>query len=319
MEFLLQLVLLAIGFFLLGKGSDWFVDGAAGIARRFGISQIVIGLTIVAMGTSLPEAGVSIEAAFNHNAGISIGNIVGSNIMNIQLILGFSALVATLPMPRMTILIELPFLIAVSALLYWLGLKGELTFTDGCIFLVLFAIFLCYMYYLPKLKKRFGLEYKEDEPAGIEGSVGKIVGITVVGIALIFFGAQVTVGAATALAKLAGVSDRIIGLTLVALGTSLPELCTSVTAAWKGNTDLAIGNIVGSNIFNILFVLGTSALLTNIPYARSFNLDSQIMVGTAILLLLLALPKRRLNRVSGLIFLLAFAGYMYRMYMTMNI
>lgn len=308
MEVLLQFILLCVGFALLGKGSDWFVEGAAGIAGRFGISQLIIGLTIVAMGTSAPEAAVSIAASYSGSAGITVGNIVGSNIMNVLVILGLTALIKALPMELGTIKIELPFMIGITVLLYVLGLDGVLSFTDGAILWVCFISYLAYLYWCAKQN----LELTEDDEHG--NTLLHDIAWTIGGAGIILVGSNVTVDAAVAIAKFFGLSDRIIGLTIVALGTSLPELFTSVTAARKGNVAIAVGNIVGSNIFNILFVIGISSMLIPIPFAKEFMLDMYWCIAAAVMLFLLALPSRRLERWGGVAMLVAYAMYLYKIW-----
>lgn len=308
MEILLQLILLVLGFAMLGRGADWFVEGAAGIASRFGISQLVIGLTIVAMGTSAPEAAVSIAASFSGSAGITVGNIVGSNIMNILVILGLTAVLKALPVEKGTIRVELPFVIGITVLLYVLGLDGVLSFTDGLILIGCFIAYLLYLYRCAVMS----LDLEEDDVHG--NTLWHDLVWTAAGAGLILWGSNVTVDAAVAIAKFLGWSDRIIGLTIVALGTSLPELFTSVTAARKGNVAIAIGNIVGSNIFNILFVVGTSSLLIPIPFAKEFTMDMYWCIGAAVALLGLILPTGRLERWGGAAMLAAYSCYLYMMW-----
>lgn len=304
---LLQIVLLVAGFVMLIKGADWFVEGASKIADRFGIPQLVIGLTIVAMGTSAPEAAVSISAALKKNAGITIGNVVGSNIMNILLILGITSAITAIQVQRSTICYEIPFLIAISVLLPALGyLGGTVNRPDGAI---LWVCFIAYLMYLMRMAKK-GQAVLEEVPEG-DGreSLLKLILMVLVGGALIVFGSDVTVDAATVIAQIFGMSDRLIGLTIVAFGTSLPELITSVTAGIKGKADIAVGNIVGSNIFNILFVVGTTALITPVEFASNFLVDSGVAVLAAVLLLLFVLRERKLKRAGGILMLLAYAGY----------
>lgn len=308
MEVLLQFVLLCVGFAMLGKGADWFVEGAAGIASRFGISQLIIGLTIVAMGTSAPEAAVSIAASYSGSAGITVGNIVGSNIMNVLVILGLTALIKALPMELGTIKIELPFMIAITVLLYVLGLDGTISFTDGAILWLCFISYLTYLYWCAKQN----LQLTEDDEHG--NTLIHDIAWTIGGAIIILIGSNVTVDAAVAIAKFFGLSDRIIGLTIVALGTSLPELFTSVTAARKGNVAIAIGNIVGSNIFNILFVIGTSSMLIAIPFAKEFMFDMYWCMAAAAMLLVFALPTHRLERWGGVAMLVVYAAYLYKIW-----
>ena len=304
MEIALQFVLLALGFVMLAKGADWFVEGAAGIAMRFGIPQLVIGLTIVAMGTSAPEAAVSIAAAVKGNADITIGNIVGSNILNILVILGLAASIVPIAVARSTVCIEIPFMIAVTALLFYQGRDGSISLADGGVLMVAFAVYMMYLYTMA-MKSNVDSELEEPGlPLGrcLLGAVG--------GLALIIAGSNVTVGAATSIATYAGLSERFIGLTIVALGTSLPELFTSVAAARRGNADIAIGNIVGSNIFNILFVVGLSALIIDIPFASAFNFDTYVALGAAVLLWLCVLRTQKLQRWAGALMLVCYAAYL---------
>lgn len=305
MEILLQFLLLALGFVMLGKGADWFVEGAAALATRFGIPQLVVGLTIVAMGTSAPEAAVSIAAAMKGSADITIGNIVGSNILNILVILGMAAAITPLAVARSTVRVEMPFMIAITVLLFAQGRDGSISLADG---LVLAAAFLVYLFYLYKMAMKNNVD-DELQEAGLP--VGRCLVGAVGGLALIIWGSNVTVGAATEIAKYAGLSERFIGLTIVALGTSLPELFTSVAAARRGNADIAIGNIVGSNIFNILFVVGLSAMIIDIPFAAAFNFDTCVAIGAAVLLWLCVLRTQRLARWGGLLMLGCYAVYLW--------
>ncbi len=305
MEILIQILLLVVGFVLLIKGADWFVDGSSGIATKFGIPQLVIGLTIVAMGTSAPEAAVSISAALKGNADITIGNIVGSNILNILIILGLSSVIVPIAVAPSTIKIETPFMIVITGVMLLLGLDAEISLLDGVIFLVLFAAYLAYLFWMAKKDKD-----KESEGEGSKNiSILKAIIFAVIGLAMIVLGSNVTVDAATAIAKAVGLSERFIGLTIVALGTSLPELFTSVTAARKGNADIAIGNIVGSNIFNILFVVGLSALIVPVPFAANFIFDSIVAIAASVMLLLCCLWTKSLKRWAGVVMILSYAAY----------
>lgn len=306
MDMLLQFGLLVVGFFMLGKGADWFVEGAASIATRFGIPQLVIGLTIVAMGTSTPEAAVSLAAALKGSADITIGNVVGSNILNVLVILGVSAAIIRLKVAKSTIKIEIPFMIMVSALLYVQGLDGVVTLMDGALLAAVFAGYLLYLYIFTK---QAGPVEDAEEVAGYP--IGQALLWTAAGLALIMFGSNVTVGAATEIATYAGLSERFIGLTIVALGTSLPELFTSVTAARKGNADIAIGNIVGSNIFNILFVVGFSALITPVAFSKAFEFDMWVALGSSLALLIFVLPTKALERWGGFAMLASYAAYLW--------
>ncbi len=306
LELLLQVVLLVVGFLMLLKGADWFVDGSAALASKFGIPQLVIGLTIVAMGTSAPEAAVSISAALQDNPGITIGNIVGSNILNVLIILGLSALIVPLKVQKTTRKYEIPFTILVTIVLVVMGLwDNKISRLEGVILWLLFIAYLAYLYFMAKK----GSESEEENVSKLD-KVWKMLALIVIGGVLIVWGADVTVDAASSIAVYFGMDDRFIGLTIVALGTSLPELITSVTAARKGNADIAIGNIVGSNIFNILFVVGTSALILPVTYLQSFWIDSIVAVATMVLLLVLVLNKEsKLKRWSGAVMLVAYVAY----------
>lgn len=304
MDILLQLLLLVVGFVMLIKGADWFVEGASKIADRFGIPQLVIGLTIVAMGTSLPEATVSVSAALQGSAEITIGNVVGSNILNVLIILGVTSVVRTISVQKSTILVEIPFMIGVSVLLTLLGVWGnDINRLEGVIFWVLFIAYLLYLLHMAKK----GAPMEEVPQADKNESLLKMILLVLIGGALVIIGGNVTVNAATELATIFGMSERFIGLTIVALGTSLPELVTSVTAAIKGKADIAVGNIVGSNIFNILFVVGTSALIIPVSYA-GFLIDSIVAIAAAVLLLVCVL-RGKLTRIGGIVLLLGYVAY----------
>lgn len=303
LELLLQFVLLAVGFLMLVKGADVFVDGAAGIADKFGIPQLVIGLTIVAMGTSAPEAAVSITAALKGNADITIGNIVGSNILNILIILGITSVIVAVSVQKSTVRYEIPFMLVITVMLAIFGYtSGHITFWEGIIFWIAFTIYLAYLFIM-------AMNNKEEVEETKKRPVWMLLLFVVIGIVLVVWGSDVTVDAATMIARAAGLSQRFIGLTIVALGTSLPELVTSVSAARKGKADIAIGNIVGSNIFNILFVVGTTALITPVVFKPEFMIDTMISLAAGILLWLCVFRDRKLGRVGGIIMLLGYVAY----------
>lgn len=303
MDILIQFVLLVVGFVMLVKGADWFVEGVAGIAEKFGIPQLVIGLTIVAMGTSAPEAAVSITSATKGNAGITIGNVVGSNIMNILVILGLTAVITSVAVQKSTIRYEIPFMLVITLVLLGMGLSGnEISFVEGVILWVLFLVYMVYLFRMAKNQKEEGGDSKEQP-------VWKLILLGIVGAVLVVWGADISVDAASAIAKMFGMSDRLIGLTIVAFGTSLPELVTSVTAARKGKADIAIGNIVGSNVFNILFVVGTTALVTPVIFESKFVIDTLVAFGAGVLLWLGVMKHKELRRPAGVLMLLAYVGY----------
>ncbi len=312
-EFILQMVLLVLGFALLIKGADFFVEGAAGIAARFHIPQLVIGLTIVAMGTSAPEAAVSITAALQGNGDVAVGNIVGSNILNILIILGVTALIASIPVAASTVRYEIPYMIAITVVLMIMGATGgTVCWWEGIMLWMLFIMYLGYLFRSAMKSRKTHQETgeEEDRMTAIKAKLWKLLLFTAGGLALVVIGANISVDAATYIASAVGISDRVIALTIVAFGTSLPELCTSVVAARKGNADIAIGNIVGSNIFNILFIIGTTALITPVTYARAFLVDGVIAVLAALLLLVCVVKKHRLVRLHGVVMLAAFAAYL---------
>ena len=351
MEIIKQLAILIVGFALLVKGADLFVDGASGIAKKFGISELIIGLTIVAMGTSAPEAAVSIAAAAKGSAGISIGNVIGSNIMNIFIILGVVAAITPLKIERSTVRYEMPFTIIVTVLFVLMGRDGLITRVDGAILWTGLLLYIAYLLRQAKQKpaevpaqaetavqKTEGTgspeavaETAADVPnAAIEAgatpaaatetgeavpaespSIWKLIALTIVGLAVILVSSDYAVDAAVALAKIFNISDRVIGLTIVALGTSLPELVTSVTAALRGNADLAVGNVVGSCIFNLLFVLGTSALILPIPCAPNFLSDAYVAVGATVLLLLFGFTQMKIVRWEGVLLVACYVAYAY--------
>lgn len=300
---LVGVFVLIIGFVMLVKGADWFVDGAAGVARKLGIPQLVIGLTIVAMGTSLPEAAVSITAAIKQNAGIAVGNVLGSNVLNILIILGLTALITSVAVQKTTIRIEIPFMLLITLVLLGMGAAdGKISRVEGAILWLFFILYLVYLFFLTR-------KQKEEEVQG-EQPMWKLLICIVGGAAVIVVGSNLTVNSATAIARAVGLSERVIGLTIVALGTSLPELFTSVTAARKGNADIAIGNIVGSNIFNILFVLGTSALITPLVFEASFWIDGIAAVVAGVVLWLAVVRRKKLVRPWGIVMLVLYGGYL---------
>lgn len=300
----LQVVILLVGFLFLVKGADWFVEGAASIAKKLGIPQLIIGLTIVAMGTSMPEAAVSITAAMNQNAGITIGNIVGSNILNILIILGLTALITNVAIQKSTFLYEIPFMLIVTVVLIIFGITGEtVTFAEGVIFWIMFLFYLGYLFVMAR-------KDNSEDAEGVKAyPVWKCILFMLVGGVLVIKGSDFAVSGASEIARYFGMSERFIGLTIVALGTSLPELVTSVTAARRGNAGIAIGNIVGSNIFNILFVIGTVALLCPVPFESKFIIDAIIAIFAGVLLWVGTFKHKELRRPCGVVMLLCYVAY----------
>ncbi len=396
-----QIFLLVVGLALLVKGADWLVDGSAGIARKLKISPLVIGLTVVAFGTSAPELAVSVTSAIKHSTDIAVGNVVGSNIANILLILGLSALMRRLTVQKSSLFLDFPVLIGSGALLIAFGLWGDsLVWWEGLIFLVVFAGYVTLLILQAKREQKkeaagvFSHDalgnlssgtYEKGERGGIgaaDGTVGGaadvaadgaadvaadvaadgaadvadgkkadggkkgadeakdcagggkegkdggqkgrlagwisvrrgkmwfLVSLFVVGLAMVVGGSSLLVNAAKYLAARAGVSERIIALTVVAIGTSLPELVTSVFAAIKGESDIAVGNVVGSNIFNVLVVAGASSLFYPLAFTHVNLVDAAVALGAAVLLLAIVLiGKRKVGRVGGALMLIGFAAY----------
>ena len=316
------ILLLLVGFVALIKGADWFVDGASGVAAKLRIPTLVIGLTVVAFGTSAPELATSLISASEQSVGIAIGNILGSNICNVLLILGLSASIAVLPIQKDSLKIDLPVLLFVSVLFIVFGVTGnEINRIEGVILAVLLVVYTTFLIF-NALKGRDGeaIENLENHEVVGEGEAQKgftawyekmkgftwfLVVILVVGLGVVVGGAMMAVEGAKTIAGKLGVSENIIGLTVVAIGTSLPELITSVMAAKKGETDIAVGNIVGSNLFNILMVGGLSAVVFPLPFAPggvSFLPDAIIALGAAVILAVFAyMPGHKLKKWQGIV------------------
>lgn len=301
---LLEIWILIIGFILLMKGADWFVEGASHLAGRFHIPQIVIGLTIVAFGTSAPEAAISITSALKNSNDLAIGNIIGSNIINVLVILGIVGLITKLKVKKTTYNYEIPFVLVITLLMLILAKWDQsLNRLDGLILLLCFGLFFIYLIYMAKSQN-------EDNQGMMVHSFARIMILLIVGITGILAGSQLTINAAEQIALALGVSKRVIGLTVVAFGTSLPELVTSLVAAWKQNDDLSVGNIIGSNIFNILFILGMSVLLKGqIPFNDRFIIDG--IVAIIALMVLYGFIDRNyyLRRIGALVMLLLYGAY----------
>lgn len=298
-----SLIVLIAGFFVLVKGADWFVDGASSLASIFHVSQLVIGLTICAMGTSLPEAAVSLVAGLKGNAGITIGNVVGSNILNILIILGMSSLITKIKIEKSTLFIEIPYMLLASVVLLVIGKSQQtITIQEGLILIMMFILYLLYLFWLSQKEN-------EEEIPPQYSFLGCLL-LIVLGIFFVMIGSQLVVKAATQIAHSLHLSQRFIGLTIVAFGTSLPELVTSLQAARKGNAGIAIGNIVGSNIFNILFIVGGVSLICPVPFESKFIVDTFVAIGSGCLLWLLTIYHHELNRISGFLMLLFYVMYL---------
>jgi len=312
---LLPYLLLLPGFVLLIKGADLLVDGASAISRRYGISDLVIGLTVVAFGTSTPELFVNISASLQGSTGIAIGNVLGSNIANILLILGFAALIHPLRVTRGTVWREIPFSL-LAALALWAAANdnlidgwaySDISRSDGLIFLMFFAIF---MYYTASIAHS-GDNHLNGEPLHQRG-IGKSVLFMISGLIGLMLGGKWIVDGAVHIASTLGMDEALVGLTLVAVGTSLPELATSAMAAYKGNVEMAVGNVVGSNIFNIFFVLAISSIIKPLAFDAASNMDiGMVVLASFILFAAMFSGKRQsLDRWEGVLLLGTFAAYM---------
>lgn len=299
-------LLLVIGFVLLIKGADFFVDGSSSVAKRLRVPSMIIGLTIVAMGTSLPECAVSISAALAGNTGVAVGNAVGSNIFNLMVVCGVCALFCPLTVSRQTLTGEFPFSVIVAGMLMVLGWIGmSLGHIDGVVLLIVFAGFLTWMIRSAQKARNENTDQDEYEIRPVWQCILLILG----GAAAIAVGGQLVVNAASAIAASFGMSQNLIGLTIVAFGTSLPELATSVVAARKHEVDMALGNVIGSNIFNILFVLGVAAAIHPMTFQMENIIDIVVLVVMSILVLCFAWTKQKLVRWEGGIMLLVYAAY----------
>lgn len=309
---LVPLLLLVVGLILLIKGADWLVDGASALAKKFNISDLAIGLTIVAFGTSAPELVVNTFAAFQEHQDIVFGNVIGSNIFNILATLGIAGMIAPLLVQSSTVWKEIPLSFVAILFVFFMGNDffssgmGEVSRLDGFILLVMFALFLFYVY------KQLKTDPDEELPLELPHSNTKMTLFIIGGLAGLIFGGKLVVDSAVEIATILGLSEKIIGLTIVAAGTSLPELATSVIAAYKGKADIAVGNIVGSNIFNIFLILAVSSLINPIPYSQSFNFDLYVL-GAATLLLFAAMflsRKSKLDRWEASVLFLGYIAYM---------
>ncbi len=309
---LIQISLLILGFVLLIKGADWLVNGATALAKKHQVSDLAIGLTIVAFGTSMPELVVNAFAAFENHPDIVYGNVIGSNNFNLFMILGIAGLITPLVVQSSTVWKEIPFSLAAAFLLFFLANDFMadsgigLSRLDGTMLLLFFAGFLFYVY----KQLRTG-NVPATTTTVIHYSNLKIWGFILLGLTLLVIGGRLVVESAVDIASALGVSQTLIGLTIVAAGTSLPELATSVVAAIKKNNDIAVGNIIGSNIFNIFFILGVSSLIRPIPFSPKFNQDIYLLIfGTVILFLtMFSGKKKKLDRWEAAILLAMYVGY----------
>lgn len=306
-------LILIVSFVALVFGANYFVDGASGIAAKLRVPSLLIGLTIVAFGTSAPEVAVSISASISGNNGIAVGNVLGSNIFNGAFILGIAAVIWPLTVERQTIKKEIPIMILSALALFalgadsFLGKSPEMYISrgDGMMLLLLFASFLYYVFEVARNSRETGVV---DEVAA-SGSTTTMVIKTVFGLALIIVGGNFVVSSAVTIAQAFGISQTVIGLTIVAVGTSLPELVTSVIASLKKNSEIAVGNVVGSNIFNVFFILGASAVIAPLKIEASIFIDLIINIGLSVMLLFFAKSHHKINRTEGIVLMAIYVAY----------
>lgn len=307
-------ILFVVGFLFLIKGADLLVDGATSIGKKLNISSIIIGLTIVSFGTSLPELLVNLISSYNNTPDIGVGNVLGSNVANILLILGVAALINPLPITKNTYFIEVPFSLTATLLVGFLANASlfnkstdlAISRADGFVLLFFFFLFMGYVYIASKQKKS---EFKDDDYK--EMATSKSVILILIGMVGLYFGGQWVVEGSIVIARTFGMSETFIGLTIVAIGTSLPELMTSAVAAFKKDTDIAVGNVVGSNIFNLLWILGLSATIKSIPYDSISNSDIFMIIASSTALILAVVVGKRpiISRWEGFFFLIAYIWY----------
>lgn len=310
---IINVILLLVGLFLILSGANFLTDGAAALAKRFNISSLVIGLTIVAFGTSAPELTVSVVSAINGSAELAIGNVVGSNIFNILMIVGVTAVVAPIRITRGTLTKEIPLailssvvvLICANDLFLGTGIENVINRADGLLMLCFFLIFLGYTFAIAH-------NHNDEESAEIKSlPVWRCVVYIIGGLAALIFGGRLFVDGSSEIARSLGVGESIIGLTLVAMGTSLPELATSVVAALKKNPEIAIGNVIGSNLFNVFFVLGASAAISPLPLGGITNFDLLYLLGASVLMFFVGKyhKERMITRAEGIVMILAYVIY----------
>ncbi len=313
-------ILFVIGFIILIKGADLLVEGSSNLASKMGISELIIGLTIVSIGTSMPELIVNIIASMEGSSAVAIGNVFGSNIANLLLILGFTAILKPLPVHRNTVLSEIPYSIAAILLIGFLAnarvwgtvsddMQG-LSKQDGMLIMFFFIIFFAYIFLVAREDRKIFKDI-DDKVIHSHSATWKDIGLIIIGMVMLFFGGKWVVEGAIHLATQIGMSETFISLTIVAIGTSLPELVTSVRSALKGSTDLAVGNVVGSNIFNALWILGLSCNIKALPFDKIANFDLLIVVLSTMLVILLMIisSKMEVKRWHGVVLLIAYACY----------
>lgn len=298
----MEYILLIVGFVLLIKGADLFVDGASSVAAKLKVPSLIIGLTVVSIGTSLPEAAVSVSASLSGNNSISLGNVIGSNIFNLLMVVGVSSAILPIVTDRDMLKRDMPINIGVTVLLGILLFDGNLSRLEALFLLLLLA---AYMFLLIRSALKNRVEAEETKVL----SWAKSIVFIVLGVAAIIGGGQLVVNSAKTIAMALGMSETLVGLTVVAIGTSLPELVTSVVAARKGDSGIAMGNVIGSNLFNILFILGMAGVIKPLTADAAFFIDTGILLGISALMLLFAFTKRKISRVEGITCVLLYVAY----------
>ncbi len=311
MEMVKAIVILLVGFVLLIKGADFFVDGSSAVAKRFKVPSLIIGLTIVAMGTSLPELSVSITASLNNSNALAVSNVIGSNIFNLMVVLGASALLSPMFVSEGVLKKDFPFSVICAVLLLGLGFFGmELSRVDGLIFLVIFVAFIVNQVMTAMKARKEAMNNAEEEETEAPIPMWRAALYIVGGAIAVKFGGDGVVNGATTIAAFFGLSENLIGLTIVALGTSLPELVTSLVAAKKNELDMAVGNVVGSNVFNILMILGVAAAVSPITFIMENVIDIAILLVFSVLVWVFCMTKKKLDKMEGGIMLACYAAYM---------
>lgn len=307
---IISIFLIIIGFILLINGANFLINGASSIAKKSHISEIVIGLTIVSIGTSMPELFISITSALEGRSNLTIGNVIGSNISNLFLILGVSAIIKEIPLKRETKLIDIPVCLFITAIFICICNAGNIiNKTKGIYFIILFVLFIIYSFIMSKEEQEIN---EQDKNKNEKQSMLKSIFYIVIGIVGLKFGGDLTVNNAIKIAETLNLSEKAISITILSIGTSLPELVTSITAGWKNESDIAIGNILGSNIFNMLLIIGTSAIIKPIQYDFNYNMDMYFLIAGTILLGLFSIipPKNKINKSKGVILFSLYVGYM---------
>ena len=308
---ILQIILFFAGLAGLYFGAEWLVKGASRFASSFNIKPVVIGLTIVAFGTSTPELVTSVIAGIKHSSDIAMGNVIGSNIANIGLILGLSAIVQPLKIDMKLIYREMPIVVGISMLLYFMGCNGTLSRREGCILLIGILAYTCYVYRVA-LKESKTIELEYEEFIGIKDNIVKDIFWIIIGLVSLVGGAHMLVHSAIYFAKVIGISELVIGLTVIAVGTSIPELATSMVAAIRKESDISVGNVLGSNIFNILAVLGIASIIQPLQVnSASLRIDMPVMLFFSIFLIPIITWKFVLTRGQGVLLLIWYGAYVF--------